>query len=281
MSRRGSVVLRLLVAVLCAPCAAKAQGKPVLLQIKPHPGDTLHLRLDQQTEMTGTRRLGASASSAWVVTSMQMFSRAIVEDADHGATTVLAVTDSVLLSTTDEHARGAMARAQQQLRGQRVHFHVMPDGLVTMGDDDGATPREISQVVSVMPAAFPGTPVRVGATWTRDVPLPAGTQFGAALTGKLHVSFRLDSLGRGGDLAYVSMRGELRPGSVGSPDGGLTSDKGSVSGTMLVDRRRGWLTDSRFNIVVNSTVAPPVAAGAAVMHMQLRVMQHMRTTDKR
>ena len=131
-----------------------------------------------------------------------------------------------------------------------------------------------------MPAAFPRKPVRVGTTWARDMPLPAGTQLGSALTGRLHVSFRLDSLGRGGDLAYVSMQGDLRPGTVGSPSGGLASDKGSVTGTMLVDRRRGWLTDSRFSIVISSTVAPPVATGEGVMHMQLRVTQHMRTTDK-
>lgn len=277
MSHRRFVVLAALVAAVLPIVPAAAQ-RSFLLQIKPHPGDTLHLLLDQQTEMTGTRKLGSSESSAWVVTTMKMFSRAIVEHANTGTTTVLAVIDSVQFQTTDEHSRAAVARAQEQLRGQRVRFQVQPDGLVAMGDGGDHAPHEVSEVVSVMPAAFPSTPVIVGATWTRDMPLPAGTQLGAALSGKLHVSFRLDSVARGGDLAYVSMRGDLRPGGGTASNSGLASEKGSVSGTMLVDRRRGWLTDSRFNIVISSSVAPPAATGAAIMHMQVRVTQHMRTT---
>lgn len=276
MSHRRWLLLCAVLALVTRAAPAVAQGKAILLQIKPHAGDTLHLVLDQQTEMTGTRRAGASESSAWVVTTMKMFSRAIVEHANEGSTTLLAVTDSVKLSTTDERSQLAAARAEEQLRGQRVRFRVQPNGLVSMGDGDHA-PSEVSQVVSVMPAAFPTAPVAVGASWTRDMPLPAGTQLGAALSGKLHVSFRLDSVGRGGDLAYVSMRGDLRSGAGSPSNGGLGSEKGSVSGTMLVDRRLGWLTDSHFSIVISSTVAPPVATGASEMHMQLRVTQHMHT----
>ena len=45
------------------------------------------------------------------------------------------------------------------------------------------------------------------------MPLPAGTQFGAQLSGMLHVTFRLDSVTHGGELAFVSMRGEMQPAS--------------------------------------------------------------------
>lgn len=279
MSRRSFIVLAAVMALVARVAPAEAQTAGVLLQIKPHPGDTVHMVLDQQTEMTGTRKAGASESSAWVVTTMKMFSRAIIEHATEHSTTVLAVTDSVQLQTSDDRSRAAAQLAAAQLRGQRVRFRVQPNGLVAMGDDADRMPREVSQMVSVMPAAFPTSPVAVGATWARDMPLPAGTQLGGALSGKLHVSFRLDSVTRGGDLAYVSMRGDLRPGAGTATTGSLASEKGSVSGTMLIDRRRGWLTDSHFNIVISSTVAPP-AAGAAVTHMQVRVTQHMRTVDR-
>lgn len=280
MSRRSHVFVVAVLSLTTPIASAVGQAKGILLQIRPHAGDTLHMRLDQQTEMTGTRRIGASESSAWVVTTMKMFSRAIVERVGEGSTTVLAITDSVQLHTNDEHAREAAARAEEQLRGQRVRFRVQPNGLVAMGDGDRA-PRELTQVVSVMPAAFPSAPIAVGTSWTREVPLPAGTQLGAALSGKLHVSFRLDSIAHGGDLAYVSMIGDLRPAGGTASGASLGLEKGSVSGTMLVDRRRGWLTDSHFNIVVSSVVAPPVATAGGEMHMQLRVTQHMHTIERR
>ena len=63
---------------ICLTRAELARGQGVLLQIKPHVGDTLHLRLDQQTELTGTRGRGASASVTTITTTMRVFSRAIV-----------------------------------------------------------------------------------------------------------------------------------------------------------------------------------------------------------
>jgi hypothetical protein len=50
---------------------------------------------------------------------------------------------------------------------------------------------------------------------------------------------------------------------------------------MLVDRRRGWLTESWFNIVVNSTMNAPAVSGILSMHMQMRITQHMHTVDRR
>ncbi len=83
----------------------------ITLQIKPHVGDTLRMRLDQQSEKwTSVRRTKVGESSAMVMNSMKMFSRAIVEGAADKVTTLLAVTDSVILATSDEHARAA-ARA--------------------------------------------------------------------------------------------------------------------------------------------------------------------------
>ena len=75
------------------------------------------------------------------------------------------------------------------------------------------------------------------------------------------------------------MRGEIQPGT--PLPGAPTVEKGTVSGTMLVDRQRGWLTDSRFSIMVTSALTPPSVTGIAAMRTRVRITQHMRTVDKR
>jgi hypothetical protein len=50
---------------------------------------------------------------------------------------------------------------------------------------------------------------------------------------------------------------------------------------MLVDRLRGWMTDSHFVVTLQSLVTPPVATGLAPMRFVTRVTQRLRTMDKR
>jgi hypothetical protein len=254
-------------------------GQGLTLQIRPHVGDTLRMRLDQQTEMTGVKRTSAGEVTAVVLSTMKMFSRAIVEGTSEKGTGLLAVTDSVLFTTTDEQARIPAQRAAEQMRGQRTRFRVLSDGTVGMGEAETAS-RDVAQVVSVMPAAFPKAPIKVGESWIREMPLPASQQLGAQLSGKLYVTFRFDSLTHGGEWAFVSMRGELRPAATPPAGSGATLDKGSVSGTMLVDQKRGWLTESWFSILMTSVITPPLMTGLGSMHMQMRITQHMHTERK-
>lgn len=276
---RLSLIRRTIGVLLAAAGPALSQG--VTLQIKPHLGDTLRMRLDQQSEMTGVRRTKAGESSAMVMNSMKMFSRAIVEGSADKTTTLLAVTDSVILATSDEHARAAARTAEQMMRGQRVRFRVSPDGTVGMNEANDGAPREVAQVVSLMPAAFPKGPIDVGESWIREMPLPTGAQFGAQLSGKLHVTFRLDSLTHGGDWAFVSMRGEMQPATGPGSSSDVVLEKGVVNGTMLVDQKRGWLTESWFSIVVASVTTPAPSTGILSMHVQIRVTQHMQTLARR
>src|SRR6185503_18443681 len=109
-------------------------------------------------------------------TTMQMYSRAVVEGIADDGTNVLAVTDSVRVHTTDERSRADAARVEAQMRGQRVRFRVAPDGMVGMVEMSDGTPREVAQVVSLMPAAFPRGKIKVGESWIREMPLPSGTQ---------------------------------------------------------------------------------------------------------
>lgn len=254
-----------------------------MLQIKPHVGDTIRMRLDQESEMSGVRRTDAGESSAMVLTTMKMFSRAIVEGwADNGdAIAILAVTDSVLMTTTDDRTRGATQQMQSQMRGQRLRFRVAPDGSVSMMQMDGA-PREVAQVVSLMPATFPKTPISVGDVWTREMSLPVGPQLGAQVSARLQVKFRFDSVTRGGQLAYVSMRGDMRPATGPGAASGAVLEKGLVNGTMVLDQRRGWLKESWFSIVVASSLkAAASTSGAQPIRMQMRITQHMHTMERR
>ena len=257
-----------------------ASAQTVMLQIKPQVGDTIRMRLDQESEMTGVRRSESGDASAMVLTTMKMYSRAIVEGAAADGIAVLAVTDSVLLTTTDDRTRGVTQQAQAQMRGQHMRFRVQPDGSVSMMQADGA-PQEVAQVVSLMPATFPKMPIAVGATWTREMSLPVGTQLGAQLSARLQVKFRLDSVTRRGTLAYVSMRGDMRPASGPGSASGAVLDKGLVSGTMLLDQKRGWLKESWFNIVVSSSTQPAPSTNTQPIRMQMRITQHMHTMERR
>ncbi len=279
----GSLSLRLfnrLVLTLGAfLLGGSAAAQTVTLQIKPRVGDTLRMRLDQQSEMTGVKRTANGESTALVVATMRMFSRAIVEGVVDKGTTVLAITDSVQMTSTDERTRQGLIQAEALMRGQKVRFNVSPDGTVGMTETGGVS-RDVAQVVSLMPAAFPKGPINVGESWIREMVLPAASQLGT-LGGKLHVTFRFDSLTHSGEWAFLSMRGEMQPYVGYAPGPRSDSEKGVVSGTMLVDQKRGWLTESWFTIVMNSVVTQPLASGGATMHVQTRITQHMHTGERR
>jgi len=259
---------------------AAVGAQTVTLQIKPRVGDTLRMRLDQQSELSGVKRTANGEATALVTATMRMFSRAIIEGSAERSTTVLAITDSVQMTSTDERARLGLVQAEAQMRGQRVRFRVSPDGTVGMSEREGVS-RDVAQVVSLMPAAFPKAAISVGESWVREMVLPAASQLGTQLSGKLHVTFRFDSLTHNGEWAFVSMRGELQPylGYAQAPSS--DSEKGTVNGTMLVDQKRGWLTESWFTIVMTSVVTQPLASGGATMHMQMRITQHMHTGERR
>ena len=104
-----------------------------MLQIKPHVGDTLRMRLDQQSEMTGVRRTSAGEASAMVMSSMKMFSRAIVEgSARRGHDTCSRSRTRSCSRRPTSMRRAAAQAAEPQMRGQRVRFRVSPDGTVGM-----------------------------------------------------------------------------------------------------------------------------------------------------
>ncbi|HKW11922.1 MAG TPA: hypothetical protein VJO33_16170 [Gemmatimonadaceae bacterium] len=280
--RRTQVIVGV---VMCLTKGITAAGQSVLLQIRPRVGDTLHLRLDQQTELTGLRRPGSTTPTS-VTTTMRVYSRAIVERSVPTATYVRAVTDSVQLTSNDERALNLEDEARRSLEGRAMTLRISPDGTVSLADTTTDAARGVAEAVALMPAAFPRGPVEVGYVWTREMPVPAEGRVspgGGGASAWLHTRFRLDSLARHGAIAYISMRGEMSP----DPDAagyaqGTTPvlERGTVTGWMLVDRVRGWLTESQFTIIAHSVVHIP-GSDDTVMRFETRVTQRMKTVEKR
>src|ERR1700737_3865793 len=77
--------------------ATAAQSQPVLLQIRPHIGDTLRMHLSQTVEMTGTTP-GLRHDPSSMTTSIEVFTRAIAEQYASGGTLMLTITDSVAMT---------------------------------------------------------------------------------------------------------------------------------------------------------------------------------------
>jgi hypothetical protein len=253
----------------------------VMLELRPRVGDTLRMRLDQTTEMIGNRRGGVPRS---VTTTLVMFSRAIVESSAQASTLILAITDSADASTSDERGRPVADETKRQLAGRQMRLRLSPDGTVAVADQQGSggnVPRVVNDLVAVMPASFPKGSVAVGDTWLREMPIPPTTGLGVPLGGVVKAAFRLDSVSRDGNIAYLTMRGTLVPSNDGAMlDKGALS--GSVNGSMIVDRRRGWLSESRFLVQMRTTVMSLGAARAASpMEFRMKITQHMRVFDKR
>ena len=127
-----------------------------------------------------------------------------------------------------------------------------------------------------MPGPGPTKAVTVGEAWTRDLPLPADAAT-PALAGTLRAVFTLDSITANGDLAWISIRGRLivaRP-APGEAAASVQQLSGGLAGTLLLDRRRGWITESRARVTMESLVSVP--GGGTPLLVKVLVTQTMRT----
>lgn len=284
VGRRGAgVVTGLAVLAIGGGFASLPAQARVTLELRPLPGDTIRMRVDQETQVDGWRgeRASGTAAARGMSMSLRMWSRAVVVERLPGATHVLAVTDSVRLTTTDPHARDLAARTERQLAGRAMRLRVAPDGTARLIGGEGDP--DLSTVVSAMPAAFPHHPVAVGDRWRREMPVPGAEGLGAE-EGVIRAVFRLDSLTGDGALAWISVKGEMSREPLPS-FGPATHDAdmtGTLAGTLVLDRRRGWLDESRFTLVVHTQVAS--APGTTVgppMRVLTRIVQRMRVAGGR
>ena len=268
--------------------AVPASAQQVLLEIRPRVGDTLNVRLDQKVEMTGvppgcatgysgTRRSPGQqpvprdcADATRQMTSvMEIFSKAIVQASSRGGSTVLAVTDSIRSAIGGGPGSRSVKPRRIPASSQTIELRVGTDGGAEVVDAD-ASP-EVRAIFGEMPATLSRQRVAVGDTWQRSMRIPISTEAGAS--GTVRATFRLDSLGRNGDIAYISMKGTL------SHDHQDSELDGWMSGTMQLDRRLAWITDTRAVIDVESTVKPP--GGGPPMRVRTRITQALRARPVR
>lgn len=270
----AGVVMLAVCSAVVAP-AARAQQHLVALRIEPPVGETVRMRLDQRVEMSGTTRMSAGDSTATVVSTLLVISRTFVERRDGDASLVLASTDSVAASSTGADSQTVVTETRRALQGKQVRLRISPDGATELAGGDVAGNADLNALFAQMPATLPSTPVAVGQSWSRTMVAPMGAPAPTG-GGKLEATFRLDSLSRNGDKAYVSLMGTLsRPPS--AKDGWATlTMSGSVIGSLVIDRRLRWISDARMTYTVRSTVSPTSGSTSAAMRFRMKVTQWVR-----
>jgi hypothetical protein len=262
--------------------ANAAAAQPVLLQIRPHIGDTVKMHLSQTVEMTGTTQGARADSVRSMTTSIEVFTRAIALQWTPSGTMMQTVTDSVAMSPASAASLADLRR--RAMLAKKVWLRVSTDGAMELVDD-GDPRSELRRIFGEMPAVLARTPVSVGDKWTREMQIPLSSEPGA--TGSVRATFQLDSLGRNGDVAYISMRGTMaRINTQGAaPAGPGYGTTGQLSGTIQIDRRLGWITDSKSSIIVRSTIATnPSRKGAAEpapMQVRTKITQWIRVMRAR
>jgi hypothetical protein len=151
--------------------------------------------------------------------------------------------------------------------------------------DDGDPNSELRHIFGEMPAVLSRTSVAVGEKWTREMQIPLSNEPGAV--GAVRATFHFDSLGKNGDVAYISMRGTMsRINTLGAaPAGPGYGTTGQLSGTIQIDRRLGWITDSRSTIIVRSSIATNQSekgeSERAPMQVRTKITQWIRVMRTR
>ena len=272
-------------------------ARAIALLVQPETGDVLYLELQQVIEITGARRdayalPGAPGQDARTalppgvgprrnvtptsLTVMDFYAHSTVERRDARETVVLAFTDSLLVRSGEIGQTLASQRMALDPNARPSRIRVLPNGAMVMTDaNEGAS--AVGATLSAMPAMLPDSPVRVGDSWERDVPMPSLPIGSYRSDGVLRAVFRLDSTTRDGRDAHVSIRGTLhRDGSARDlPPGSRVVTAGTMKGTLRLDRVRGWIVDARTTIDVLSEVVSAADDGPP-MQLGIRITQRLR-----
>lgn len=276
----------LAVAVALALSAVSVNAQAVLLQINPRVGDTLSVRMNQEVEMTGTPT-GCPAGLATprrntkesetrpcteptrkMTTMTEVFSRAIIRKTSKDGAMVTAVTDSIRTSMSNGSTKRTTPTRLNEPNDE-IDMRVARDGGAEVVDEDASD--ELRAVFGQMPAVLSRKAVSRGDTWTRQMRIPIAGEDGAG--GLVSATFRLDSIGHNGDIAYISMRGRL---SHDHRDGRVSRLTGWLTGTMQLDRRLAWITETRAIIDATSTIES--VSGGPQMVVHTHVTQQLKAS---
>lgn len=254
-------------AALGTPAAASAQR--LVLRIAPPLGDTLRMEMRQQFAVSAPGGRGRPARS--MVGTVSVWTHAVAVGRDSTATELVSVTDSVRVAPASAALLPPLRRVREALEGRTVRLRIATDGELRLAPPGppgpGATP-----VIPDMTPVLPRHPVAVGDSWSRvvSVPLAADGHARAAMRATL----RLDSVSAGGMVAYVSLHGTLAHdhatdrAAAGHLAHGHTT--GTIDGTLELDRRLAWITDSRMTLTLDSTLR---RAGGVPRRVHMRIVQ--------
>lgn len=264
--------------------AASAFAQSIMLQIQPKVGDTLRMRIEQETEMSFAGKVRDADTTMTQRSSVVTLSRGIVIATDDEGATVRSIIDSIAveLRHPDPFVAARSDQVRRALQGREVRVRFSKQGSAAVIEADPDIPRDLQSVFSQLPATFPTYPVSVGTTWMQRIHLPEGGQ--RQLGGTLEAQLRLDSVTHRGKKAHISLRGTLTRDSATAataPSGGRLTMTGTVTGFMILDRARGWVTEASTEMVVKSHSEPPSGSVQRPMSMRLRLVQRLRTMDKR
>jgi len=273
----------LLAAATLLAAVARSQDLPaVALRVHPKVGDTLHTRFEQDVVSSGTTKVRGRDTTLRSSSSLLVLARLAVQSCDATGCTVAAITDSVALLTVDAQALAPSEAARRAMQGRRIQLRVRPDGSSLVLTSPKDLEPELGPFVQAMPTVLPPRPVAVGAAWESGVQVPVGGEAGADHGARLKVRYRLDSLDDHEALAFLSFTGVVVRDSLEAPvrGGSRLGARGDVSGALALDRTRGWWRDSRFTIVLRSTVTPPPGNGAPPVHLETRITQRLQTEPR-
>lgn len=273
-----------------------------MLIVRPRVGDTLWLQMEQSIEVSrraagpstrqgppvldGTRtpparspspEYGPRRAPAMRITRLVLFGHSLVEASDLAVTTLLATTDSMAMWAGAPGDAGDPQMMPLPDDGRQVRVRVTPDGAMRVSDPPPGA-MELGATLAAMPGMLPPDLVRVGDRWERDIVLPSLPVSGYRADGVVRARFRLDSLGRAGRDAWISMEGSLsRDGAARDlPAGTRVITAGTMRGTLVVDRQRAWIVDARTTMDVQSEVSGGPGGTNMPILLDLRIQQRVR-----
>jgi hypothetical protein len=263
----------LLAAAAIALMSGSADAQSVLLQVRPRVGDTLAIRMDQSVEMIGTTRGDTTRSLAM---ETAVFTRAVPLRRLRESTVVLGMADSVVMLPK---VQGGTARTRK-FGGRSTQMLIQTNGGVDILQE-GARGDDLREFFGQMPAMFPDDPVFVRSKWTRELNVPLTDD--AHGTGWVRTTFTLDSLGKHREVAFISLKGILSHERL-KDDTGERDASGTITGTLQLDRRLGWIIDSKVTIVLESVVRSAAAGrtqgASSAMQVRTRIVQRVRASAK-
>lgn len=261
-----------LVALVSGLAAAQDGGVAVKLQLRPHGGDTLRVRMDQTIESTRGTGPNEASDKPGDVASLTMLARIVIEGTDAHGATALALADSVRVTATGALETSPTLRAARAMQGQRLRFRMAPDGGTMIAAPDALLEAGVGSLFSQLPATLPSEPMLPGASWVRAVALPLAPVGDGKATANLNATFVFDSLS--GEYAYLSVRGRLvRSGPVAGQKNAFVQTAGEVTGKILIDLRRGWIADARSAVTLRSLIS---ADRQPTQRVRVRITQWMR-----